>query len=223
MQAAPRPGFVTVAVREAIWIWRDKVALLLVAGIPLIAFALQAATFSNAVIRDLRVDVVDQDRSRTSMGFVQAIASAPGVTVAGRHPILNGAMHAVRSGEAIASLHSPRDLERDIMGARRPQIVIFFNKQFFTPGNVGSAALGPIFSGHRRSAGRTAWGVLHAGPACRRAMRPPTGAELRTVPAARDPADRPSGRGRHRRRLCCRLEFDRAARANGWRRPGAMR
>ena len=36
----------------------------LVFGVPLIAFALLSLTFSNAVIRDLSVDVVDQDHSR---------------------------------------------------------------------------------------------------------------------------------------------------------------
>ena len=138
--AAP-PGILAVAIREALWIWRDKVALLLVFGIPLIAFTLLAVTFSNAVIRDLKVDVVDQDRSQTSMTFVQAISSAPGVSVARRSSDLSGAMHAVRSGEAIAAVYIPRDLERDIMAGRRPQVVIFFNKQFFTPGNVASSGL----------------------------------------------------------------------------------
>ncbi|WP_455707947.1 ABC transporter permease [Mesorhizobium sp. ORM8.1] len=116
-------------------------ALLLVVGIPLIAFALLATTFSNAVIRDLKVDVVDQDRSQTSMTFVQAISSAPGVIVTGRSVDLNGAMHAIRSGEAIAAVYIPQNLERDILGSRRPQVVIFFNKQFFTPGNVAESAL----------------------------------------------------------------------------------
>src|SRR5258705_4448224 len=109
-----RPGILSVAAREVAWIWRDKVALLLVVGIPLIAFALLAATFSNAVIRDLRVDVVDQDRSKTSETFIQAISSAPGVTVAERSPDLNGAMHSVRSGKAIAAVYIPQNLERDI-------------------------------------------------------------------------------------------------------------
>lgn len=141
MPSVRRFGIVDVAVREVIWIWRDKVALLLVVGIPLIAFAILAATFSNAVIRDLQVDVVDQDRSKTSETFVQAISSAPGVTVARRSSDLNGAMHAVRSGEAIAAVYIPENFERDITEGRRPQAVIFFNKQFFTPGNVASSAL----------------------------------------------------------------------------------
>lgn len=138
---ARRFGIVEVAAREIVWVWRDKVALLLVVGIPLIAFAILAATFSNAVIRDLKVDVVDQDRSKASETFAQAISSAPGVTVAKRSTDLNGAMHAVRSGEAIAAVYLPESLEQDIIGGRRPQVVIFFNKQFFTPDNVASSSL----------------------------------------------------------------------------------
>jgi ABC-2 type transport system permease protein len=141
MPTFAHPGMLCVAVRELRWMWRDKVAIFLVVGIPLIAFALLAATFSNAVIRDLRIDVVDKDRTQTSMTFVQAINSAPGVTIARRSTDLNGAMHAIRSGEAIAAVYIPEHLERDILAARRPQIVIFFNKQFFTPGNIASSAL----------------------------------------------------------------------------------
>lgn len=141
MPTPHRPGIVSVAMREITWIWRDKVALLLVVGIPLLAFALLAATFSNAVIRNLHVDVVDHDRSRTSMTFVHAISAAPGVNVDVRSEDLYQAMHAVRSGKAIAAVYLPKDLESDILGGRRPRIVIFSNKQFFTPGNVASGAL----------------------------------------------------------------------------------
>ena len=141
MQRARRAGLVDVAVREVIWMWRDKVALLVAVGIPLVAFALLAATFGNAVIRDLRVDVVDLDHSATSQVFVQAIGSAPGVSVAERSYDLNNAMHAVRSGKALAAVYIPQNLERDLLNGRRPQIVIFFNKQFFTPGNVASSSL----------------------------------------------------------------------------------
>ena len=141
MRGTHRFGIVDVAVREVAWICRDKVALLLVLVIPLMAFAILSTTFSNAVIRDLRVDVVDQDRSKTSEAFVLAINSAPSVTVARRSSDLNGATHAIRSGDAIAAVYIPANFERDIMGGRRPQVVIFFNKQLFTPGNVASSAL----------------------------------------------------------------------------------
>lgn len=141
MAVRPAVGVLAVAAREVRWIARDRVALLLVIAIPLLAFALLAATFGNAVIRDLRVDIVDQDRSQSSQDFVQAINAAPGVLVAERSADLSGAMHAIRSGSALAAVYIPRNLERDLMAGRRPEVVVFYNKQFFTPGNAASSSL----------------------------------------------------------------------------------
>jgi ABC-2 type transport system permease protein len=141
-----RPGLLSVMRRELAWIWHDRVALFLVIGVPLLAFAVLSLTFANAVIRDLRVDVVDQDQSRTSMTYVQALNAAPGVNVTRRSTDLHAAMKAVRSGEAIATVYLPRGLERDMVAGKRPQIVIFYNKQYFTPGNIASGALSAAVS-----------------------------------------------------------------------------
>jgi ABC-2 type transport system permease protein len=141
MEARPNPGLLAVARRELDWLRHDGVALALVLVVPLLAIAVLSLTFSNAVVRDLRVDVVDQDQTRTSLTYVQAVNAAPGVTVMQRSTDLNGAMHAVRSGEAIAVVYLPRWLERDIDAGKRPQIVVFYNKQYFTPGNIASGAL----------------------------------------------------------------------------------
>jgi ABC-2 type transport system permease protein len=141
LSEARRPGFLSVAARELNWLRHDVVGLALVLVIPLLAIAVLSLTFSNAVVRNLQVDVVDQDQTRTSLTFVQAVNAAPGVKVTRRSTDLNGAMHAVRSGEAIAVVYIPRGLERDIDAGKRPQIVIFENKQYFTPGNIASSAL----------------------------------------------------------------------------------
>jgi len=141
MQALPRPGFLRVAMRELDWLRSDIVALGLVLVVPLLAITVLSLTFSNAVIRGLKVDVVDQDQTPTSMTYVLAINSAPGVAVTRRSSDLSSAMHDVRSGEAIATVYIPRGLERDFQAGKRPQIVVFYNEQFFTPGNVASSAL----------------------------------------------------------------------------------
>jgi ABC-2 type transport system permease protein len=146
-RSANRPGgLLAVALRELDWIWHDRVALFLVVGVPLLAFALLSLTFSNAVVRDLRVDVVDRDQTQTSATFVLAVNAAPGVAVTRRSTDLTGAMQAVRSGEAIAAVYLPRDLERDVQAGKRPQIVVFYNKQYFTPGNIASGALSSALS-----------------------------------------------------------------------------
>ena len=54
-----RPGCRSRRPRELRWIRRDRVAAFLILGVPLIAFALLAWTFSSAVVRGLGVVVVD--------------------------------------------------------------------------------------------------------------------------------------------------------------------
>src|SRR5215510_1388488 len=135
------PGFLLVASREWRWIVRDRVALFLTLGVPLIAFAILSLTFNNAVIRGLNTIVVDADRSPTSLEFVQSMAAAPGVTLSDRADDLAAAMHAIRSGAAIAAAYIPENFERDLAAGRRPQISIFYNTQFMTPGNTASRAL----------------------------------------------------------------------------------
>jgi ABC-2 type transport system permease protein len=141
MPASVPSGLLTVATREVAWIWRDRVALLLVLAIPLFGFFILTATFSNAVVRNMRVDVVDMDHSDTSMRFIQTINSAPSVAVSLRSSDLDGAMHSIRSGAAIAAVFIPQDFERDALAGKRPQIVIFYNKQYFSPGNIASGGL----------------------------------------------------------------------------------
>ena len=104
----------------------------------LIAFAPLCAIFSRAMVRDVPVEVVDRDRSNISGGFVDAIRSAPGVKVTRCSSDLSVAEHAVRSGKVIAAVNIPENLERDVMRARRPQITILFNKQFFAARNIAS-------------------------------------------------------------------------------------
>jgi ABC-2 type transport system permease protein len=153
-----------VILREVRWMRHDRIALPLVLGVPLLAFVILSLTFSNAVVRELRVDVVDRDHTPTSAAFVQAINAAPGVAVTRRSSDLTGAMQAVRSGQAIGAVYIPRDLEHDIHAGKRPQIVIFYNKQFFTPGNVAGGALSSAISAAVATLPRTPGGPAGYSP-----------------------------------------------------------
>ncbi len=141
MKPPRRPGIILVATRELRWMVRDRLALFLAIGVPLIAFVILAWTFSNAVVRNLNVSVVDSDSTPTSRLYVQAISSAPGVELTHRSSTLTDAMQAIRAGEAIAAAYIPPNFERDLLDKKRPQIIVFYNRQFFTPGNNASAAI----------------------------------------------------------------------------------
>jgi ABC-2 type transport system permease protein len=53
MRPAAQPGFFLVARRECRWLLHDRVALLLIFGVPLFAFVVLTAVFSHPVIRGL--------------------------------------------------------------------------------------------------------------------------------------------------------------------------
>jgi ABC-2 type transport system permease protein len=112
----------------------------------LLCFAVLAWTFSSAVVRGLNVVVVDMDRSAVSTRVIQEIAAAPGLRVAERGDSLTTATRAIRSGEAIAAVYIPPSFEHDLLAGRRPQIVAFYNTQYFTPGNIAAKGLSDAIS-----------------------------------------------------------------------------
>jgi ABC-2 type transport system permease protein len=73
----PKPGFWLVARRESRWLLHDPVALILMFGVPLFAFVVLSAAFSNPVMRGLGVVIVDADRSEVSRAFVDQVAASP--------------------------------------------------------------------------------------------------------------------------------------------------
>jgi ABC-2 type transport system permease protein len=141
MRPAAKPGFLLVARRECRWLLHDRVALLLIFGVPLFAFVVLTAVFSHPVIRGLGVVIVDEDRSETSRAFVEQVAASPGLSIVERADDLTSAARAIRSGEAIGALYVPADFERDLKAQRRPQVVAFYNQQFLTAAGVASSGL----------------------------------------------------------------------------------
>ena len=151
---------------------RDGVALVLTLLVPVLAFAILTLTFSNAVIRNLRVAIVDEDRSATSLIYVQSIGSAPGVTVAGRSSDMRSAMQAVRSGDAIAAVYIPENFERDLLARKRPQVVSLYNRQYFTPGNNAASSISSAISAATAALPHEAERRLQAGRPRRGAICP---------------------------------------------------
>jgi ABC-2 type transport system permease protein len=152
MRPAPKPGFLLVAKREWRWLLHDRVAVILIFGVPLFAFVVLTAVFSHPVIRGLGVVVVDEDRSDTSRAFVERVAASPGLGIVERAGDLASAARAIRAGDAIAAVYIPADFERDLKAERRPQVVAFYNQQFLTAAGVASSGLGDSLAAAAASA-----------------------------------------------------------------------
>src|ERR1700751_610218 len=146
MSLASKPGFLQVAQREWRWLLRDRVALLLIFGVPLFAFVVLTTVFSHPVIRGLGVTVVDEDRSDASRALVEYVAASPSLHIVDRAGTLSTAVRDIRSGKAISTVYIPPNFERDLKAERRPQVVGFYNQQFLTPSGIASSGLNDALS-----------------------------------------------------------------------------
>ncbi|TPI76272.1 ABC transporter permease [Mesorhizobium sp. B2-8-9] len=149
---APRPGFWLVARREWRWLLHDRVALILIFGVPMFGFVVLATAFSQPVIRGLGVVVVDADHSEVSRAFVEQVAASPNLAIVERTGDLATAAQTIRTGDTIAAIYIPANFERDLKAARRPQIVAFYNQQFLTAAGVVSSGLSESLSAAIRTA-----------------------------------------------------------------------
>ena len=146
MRPSSKPGFLRVARRECHWLFHDRVALLLIFGVPLFAFVVLTTVFSHPVIRGLGVTVVDEDKSDASRALVEYVAASPSLKIVDRSGTLSTAVQDIRSGKAISAIHIPPDFERDLKAQRRPQVVGFYNQQFLTPSGIASSGLSDSLS-----------------------------------------------------------------------------
>src|ERR1700741_1330282 len=146
MTLGANPGFWRVAKREVQWLMRDRVALILIFGVPLFAFVVLTDVFSNPVIRGLVVAIVDADRSDSSRALIQSVAASPSLHIVDRAGDLSTAARDIRSGKAIAAIYIPANFERDLKADRRPQIVGFYNQQYLTAGGIASSGLSDTLS-----------------------------------------------------------------------------
>jgi ABC-2 type transport system permease protein len=146
MSMASKPGFLLVARREWQWLFHDRVALLLIFGVPLFAFVVLTTVFSHPVIRHLGVTVVDEDRSDASRALVEYVTASPSLQIVDRSGTLSTAVQDIRSGKAISAIYIPPDFERDLKADRRPQVVGFYNQQFLTAAGIASSGLSDTLS-----------------------------------------------------------------------------
>src|SRR5215467_10988490 len=144
MMRRAKPGFLLVARRELRWLLHDRAARLLIFVVPLFAFVVLTAAFSNPVVRGLVV--VDADRSDTSRALVEQVAASPGLRIVERAGDLASAVRAIRSGKAIGAVYVPAYFERDLKAERRPQVVAFYNQQFLTASGIAASGMGDSLS-----------------------------------------------------------------------------
>jgi len=130
------PGFLLVFAREFHWFRRRPFLLFLTAILPLLLMGLLAAVFSAGLATRLPIAVLDQDGTDLSRQIIRMVDATQDTSVALTVSDLAEGRQLILSGEVHGLLMLPRNLERDVLSARRPEVVFFYNTQTMTTGNL---------------------------------------------------------------------------------------
>ncbi len=98
----------------------------------------------NQEVRNIVVDVVDNDRSQQSQQIVHRIEASPYFFFGGQQPSYSAALKDVERGKADIVLVVPQNYGRDMVNGRQPQLLIAANAVNGTKGAIGSSYLSQI-------------------------------------------------------------------------------
>ena len=98
----------------------------------------------NQEVKNIRVDVVDNDRSTLSQQLVHSIEASNYFIFNGLRPTYNAAFKDVETSKADIILVIPRNYSRDLTLGSNPQILIAANAVNGTKGSIGLSYLSQI-------------------------------------------------------------------------------
>lgn len=100
----------------------------------------------NQEVKNIVVDVVDNDRSMYSQRLVHRIEASPYFIFGGQQPTYAAALKEIEQSRADIVLVIPQDYSRDLVRGRHPQVLIAANAVNGTKGSIGSSYLSQIVS-----------------------------------------------------------------------------
>ena len=103
----------------------------------------------NQEVKNVRVDVVDNDRSTLSRQLIHSIeASSSYFTFNGQQPTYAAALNNIEVSKSDVVLVIPQHYSRDLVQGRSPQVLIAANAVNGTKGAMGSAYLTQVVTAH---------------------------------------------------------------------------
>ena len=102
----------------------------------------------NMAVKNVVVNVVDNDRSTRSQQIVHSIEASDYFIFGGQKPSYRAALAEIEHGKADMVLVIPHDFGKDIDRGEMPQVLIAANAVNGTKGGIGSAYLSQIVTSH---------------------------------------------------------------------------
>ena len=109
----------------------------------------------NQEVKNIRVCVVDNDRTTRSQQLVHRIEASNYFIFTGQQPTYSAAIADIERSRADIVLVIPPDYGRDLASGRRPQVLIAANAVNGTKGSIGSSYLSQIVNQHGGPSGPT--------------------------------------------------------------------
>lgn len=130
--------------REWRLLWQDPFSRALISWIPLLLIGLLCWIFSAGLARDLKVGLVDLDRSALSRQLAFSLDGSAGLRLSDQFDSIDEGAKALRGGDVYALVVIPAHLERDAREGIQPKVTVFNNGQFILIAKLVNAALAQV-------------------------------------------------------------------------------
>lgn len=128
--------------------WRrlrqDPFGLALGSWVPLLLIGILCWIFSAGLARDLKIGLVDLDRSILSRQLAFSLDGSSGLRVSDQFDSIDEGARALRGGNIYALVVIPAHLERDAREGTQPQVTVLNNGQFILIAKLVSSALAQV-------------------------------------------------------------------------------
>ena len=98
----------------------------------------------NMEVKNVKVAVVDNDRSTLSQQLIHSIEVSNYFIFTGQHPTYQAALKELETTQTEGAVVIPQDYSRDMTNGQQPQVLIAANAVNGTKGSIGSAYLSQI-------------------------------------------------------------------------------
>ena len=133
--------------KEFIQIRRNAFLPRLIVAFPIVIMCVMPWVM-NMEVKNVKVVVVDNDRSTLSQQLVHSIEASNYFIFEGQQPTYSDALDAVEKSQADVMVVIPQDYSRDLTNGLQPQVLIAANAVNGTKGSMGSAYLSQIVTAH---------------------------------------------------------------------------
>lgn len=130
--------------REWRLLWQDPFGRALASWLPLLLMGILCWIFSAGLARDLKIGLVDLDKSVLSRQLAYSLDASAGLKIARQFDSIAEGANALRGGDIYALVVLPDHLERDARQGTQPRVTVFNNGQFILIAKLVNSALAQV-------------------------------------------------------------------------------